>query len=57
MKTVLALLLVVALIAGAAVAWVYFGVRRPFRGYSTPEQFVEISQGLGPRAIADRLVA
>src|SRR5262245_28550925 len=56
MKSVLAVLLVVALIAGAAVAWIYFGIQRPFRGYSSPEQFVEISQGLGPRAIADRLV-
>ena len=56
MKTVLAFLLVVALVAGAAVAWIYFGIERPFRGYSTTEQFVEIPQGLGPRAIADRLV-
>jgi peptidoglycan lytic transglycosylase G len=56
MKSVLAVLLVVALLAGAALGWIYFGTERPFRGYSTPEQFVEISQGLGPRAIADRLV-
>ena len=55
MKALLALLLVVALVAGAAASWIYFGVRQPFRGYSTPEQFVEIPQGLGPRAIGERL--
>src|SRR5436190_4761143 len=55
MKALLALLLVVALVAGAAASWIYFGVRQPFRGYPTPEQFVEIPQGLGPRAIGERL--
>ena len=45
MKALLALLLVVALLAGAAAAWVYFGVGQPFRGYSTSEQFVEIPSG------------
>src|SRR5215831_3701970 len=56
MKSVLAVLLVIALVAGAAAAWIYFGIQRPYRGYSSAEQFVEIPQGLGPRAIADRLV-
>jgi UPF0755 protein len=57
MKTFLGLLLVVALVAGAAAAWIYVGVRQPFRGYSTPEQFVEVPQGLGTRAIGERLAA
>jgi UPF0755 protein len=57
MKALLALLLVVALLAGAAAAWVYFGVGQPFRGYSTSEQFIEIPQGLGTRAIGQRLVS
>ena len=57
MKTLLALLLVAALVAGAAATWIYLGVRQPFRGYSTSEQFVEIPQGLGTRAIGERLAA
>ena len=52
--TVVFLLLLVA--AGAAAAWMYAGVRRPYRGYADPEQFVDIRPGTGTRAIGDRLV-
>jgi UPF0755 protein len=48
------LLLVAA--AGAAAAWVYLGIRQPYRGYSGPEQFVDIRPGTGTRAIGERLV-
>ena len=57
MKKVVAFLVVVALLCCAAAAWIYLGVRRPFRGYSAPEQFVEIPQGLGTKAIGERLVS
>jgi UPF0755 protein len=56
MKTLLAFILLVALAAGGAGAWVYAGIRQPFRGYSVPEQFVDIPSGLGTRAIGERLV-
>src|SRR5690242_3151166 len=50
---------IVILLVVAAAAFVYIErrVRTPFRGYSGPEQFVEIPAGAGPRAIADRLAA
>ena len=49
--------LVLALAAAAAVAFVEQRIRSPFRGYSAPEQFVEIPPGAGTRAIGDRLAA
>ena len=55
MKALLGFILLVALVAAAAAAWIYLGVQQPFRGYSAPEQFVEIPQGLGTRAIGERL--
>jgi UPF0755 protein len=57
MKKLLAFVfLLLAASAGAAAAWVYFGVRQPFRGYGAPEQFVDIRPGTGTRAIGERLV-
>jgi len=51
-------LLFVLLAAGAAAAawWMWTLVHTPFKGFSTTEQFVEIPQGAGNRAIAARLV-
>ena len=58
MKKLLAVLfLLLFLAAGAAAAWIYLGVRAPFRGYSSEEQFVDVPQGLGTRAIGERLVS
>jgi UPF0755 protein len=57
MKTLLGVLLLVVIAAGAAGAWIYLGVRRPFRGYPAAEQFVDIPPRLGTRAIGDRLVS
>src|SRR4051812_44416693 len=57
MKTFLGLVLLVVLAAGAAGGWMYLGIRRPFRGYSAAEQFVDIPQGLGTRAIGERLAS
>jgi UPF0755 protein len=49
---------VVALLAGALGAFIFYGrARAPFRGYSGPEQFVEIPSGAGVRLIGERLVA
>lgn len=49
--------LCVALALGAAAAWIYAGIRQPFRGYTASEQFVEIPPKLGTNAIGARLVA
>ena len=57
MKKFLAFIVLIGLIAGGAAAWIYQGARQPFRGYSEPEQFVDIHSGLGMRAIGDRLVS
>ncbi len=57
MKTLLGVLVVVLVAVAAAGAWVYSGVRRPFRGYTDAERFVDIPPGLRSRAIGDRLVA
>jgi len=55
-KTLLAVILLLGLLVGGIGAWVYTGIRQPFRGYPAPEQFVEVPSGLGARAIGDRLV-
>jgi UPF0755 protein len=49
------LVLFLLLLAGAAGAWFYTGIDRPFKGYDAAEQFVEIPQGAGSAAIAKRL--
>jgi len=55
-KAVAAVVLLLAVIAGGAGAWIYRGVHQPFRGYAAAEQFVDIPSGLGTRAIGERLV-
>jgi UPF0755 protein len=58
MKKLLGLVVLLLLVAaGAGAAWIYFGVRTPFRGYAGDEQFVDVPQGLGTRAIGERLVS
>jgi UPF0755 protein len=42
--------------AAAATVW-YLRASEPYRGYTEPEQFVEIPQGVGTKAIGDRLVS
>jgi UPF0755 protein len=51
------LLLVIAIAAGAAAAVLYERTHALYRGFSGGEQFVEIPNGAGSRAIGDRLVA
>jgi UPF0755 protein len=57
MKRVLVLLVVLVLAAGAAIAFLYTRLQSPYRGYQASEQYVEIPQGTGTRAIGERLVA
>lgn len=57
MKKLLAFILLLAIVAGGAGAWIYLGIRQPFRGYAASEQFVDIPSGLGTKAIGERLVA
>jgi UPF0755 protein len=50
-------LVVLLMVAGAAGATVmYIRINQPYRGYEGLEQFVDIPQGSGSRAIGDRLV-
>jgi UPF0755 protein len=56
MKRILYAALVVAVLAAAAAGWLVLSANRPYKGFDTPEQFVEIPQGAGPAGIARRLV-
>jgi UPF0755 protein len=57
MKKFLALVLLVIVVALAGAAVMYKRVNDRFLGYTGTEQFVDIPQGSGSRAIGDRLVA
>jgi UPF0755 protein len=57
MKKRLAVLLVLLAAAGATAAWLSMRLRQPYRGYTAPEQFVDIPPGVGTRAIGERLVS
>jgi UPF0755 protein len=48
------LLLIAAVVAAGA--YLYWQAGMPYRGYSAPEQFVEVPAGAGPAAIGRRLV-
>ena len=57
LKYVLILILVVAVVGGVAA---YFGATRvyePYKGYDTPDVFVQVPAGAGPATIGQRLVA
>jgi UPF0755 protein len=57
-KKTVGLLVLAALVAlGAAAALLYARVHAPYRGFQGTEQFVDLPQGSGSRAIGDRLVA
>ena len=55
MKKFILFLCVVLVVCAGAGWWLYTSVDRPFKGYDSPEQFVEIPQGSGSAAIAKRL--
>jgi UPF0755 protein len=56
MKKLAVLLLFTLIIGGAAAVTLYTRLQQPFRAYSGDEQFVEVPQGAGSRAIGERLV-
>jgi peptidoglycan lytic transglycosylase G len=56
-KKFLAFIIVVMLLAGGAVAFLYMRVNQPYRGYESSEQFVDLPAGSGSIAIGQRLVA
>ena len=56
MKKLLAFVVLLFVVAGAAVAWMYVRVNQPYRGFEGEEQFVELPQGSGSLAIGQRLV-
>jgi peptidoglycan lytic transglycosylase G len=55
-RAVLLVLFLFFVAAGALGAWLYVGVSRPYKGFASEEQFVEISPGAGSTSIARRLV-
>ena len=57
MRTLAVSLLVIVLAAAGAVYVEYHRVHAPFQGFTGGEQFVEIPQGAGTKAIGDRLVS
>jgi UPF0755 protein len=57
MKKVGVLMLLLVVAAGAAAYALNRRANAPFRGYSSPEQFVEIPTGVGSNEIARRLIA
>jgi len=57
MKTLLGVVLLLAIVVAGAGAWIYRGIRQPFRRYTAAEQFVDIPSGLATKAIGERLVS
>jgi UPF0755 protein len=57
MKKLFGFFLLVMLAAAGAAAYVYVRVHAPYRGFPGSEQFVDIPEGSGSRAIGDRIVA
>src|SRR6185503_10275379 len=57
MKRIAWLFVLLVVAGGAAAGVLYVRVNKPYRGYATPAQDVEIPQGAGSRTIGDRLVA
>src|SRR5262245_15542032 len=49
--------LVLAVVALAGVFLINGRVNEPYRGYSTPDQLIEIPSGIGPNEIGRRLIA
>ena len=56
MKKLLGVLVLLVLVAGGALGFMYMRVNQPYRGWDGAEQFVEIPPGAGSVGIGDRLV-
>jgi UPF0755 protein len=56
MKKVVGFLVMLVLLVGAAVGWMYVRVNKPYRGFEGAEQFVELPPGSTSPSIGQRLV-
>ena len=56
MKKLLGVVVLLVLVAGGALGFLYMRVNQPYRSSDGTEQFVEIPQGVGSVGIGDRLV-
>ena len=52
MKYFLTFLLLVALVAGGAAAWVWYGITKPYQGFPKEGAFVEVPHGASQRYVA-----
>jgi peptidoglycan lytic transglycosylase G len=55
-RTLLGILLLLIAAAAAGGAWIYSSLQQPYKGYSDPEVFVEITPGSSPSRMARILV-
>jgi UPF0755 protein len=54
-KAVAAVFLILLLVAGAAAAWLWFGLAQPYRGFPAEGVFVNLPHGASSRAVAHLL--
>jgi UPF0755 protein len=54
-RAVAAIFLVLLLVAGAAAAWLFFGIAQPYRGFPSEGVFVDLPHGASSRAVAHLL--
>jgi UPF0755 protein len=55
LKYFLALLLLIVLIAGGAAAWIWYGITKPYQGFSSSSVFVDVPHGASSRHVATLL--
>jgi UPF0755 protein len=54
-RAVAAVFLILLLVAGAAAAWLFFGIAQPYRGFPAEGVFVDLPHGASSRAVAHLL--
>jgi len=54
-RVVAAICLILLLVAGAAAAWLWFGIAQPYRGFAAEGVFVDLPHGASSRAVAHLL--
>jgi UPF0755 protein len=52
LKYLLAILLILALVAGAAAAWLWYGITKPYQGFAKEGVFVDVPHGASRRYVA-----
>jgi UPF0755 protein len=52
LKLLLKIFLVLALVAGGAAAWVWYGLTQPYRGFPSEGVFVQVPRGASSRTVA-----